>query len=135
MSGGRIDGDLAWPLVEAWLGSARLDRAVDYLRRGRRFSGLKTYQLKFDWRDLREHLDVEAGSTEAWTALVDLEAELALRGEGTPRPRSRAGIGRHWHEWLRDRMSVDPTKWGSTERNAYEAALAFERERREAVKN
>ena len=135
MNGKGIDVSHAWALVEAWLGSVRLDRAADYLRRGRCFAGLKTYQLKFDWRDLRERLDAKAGSTEAWTALVDLEAELALRGEGTPRPRTRHGIGRHWHEWLRDRMAVDPSKWGRTERNAYETALAFERECRHAVKN
>jgi hypothetical protein len=127
MSGGDIDTSRAWILVEAWIGSARLDRAADYLRRGRRFADRKTYELKFDWRDRRERLD--AGT------LADLEAELALRGEGTPRPRCSHGIGRHWHEELRDRMTADPATWGTTERHAYEAALAFQREWREAVKH
>ena len=135
MSGGGIDASRAWTLVEAWIGSVRIDRAADYLRRGRRFAKMKTYQLKFDWRNLRERLDTQTGSNEAWTALVDLASELALRGEGTPRPRSRHGIGRHWHEWLRDRMTADPAKWGSSERDTYEAALAFDRERRHAVKH
>lgn len=135
MSGTDIDTTRAWTLVEAWLGNTRLERVALYLRQGRRFAGLKTYQLKFDWRDLRERLDGKAGSTEAWAALVDMEAELALRGEGTPRPRTRNGIGRHWHEWLHDRMNADPATWGSNERNTYEAALAFVREARDAVKH
>ena len=127
MSGDRIDARQPWTLVEAWIGSARLDRAADYLRRGRRFADRKTYEIKLDWRDRRAPLD--AGT------VADLEAELALRGEGTPRPRTRDGIGRHWHECLRERMMADPATWGSIERDAYAAALAFDRYRREAVKH
>lgn len=125
----------AWELVDHYLANLRFDRAVDYLQRGRRFAGKKTFQLKFDWRDLYDHFDDVDGSTKDWTALHDLEAELTLRGEGTPKPRPARGVNGRWREQHMERLRGDPAKWGSTERNIFEAAQAFRRECQHAVKH
>ena len=131
----QIDGVRAHALLEAYLVNLRFERAVDYLRRGRRFAGEKFYRLKFDWRDLYTRFDEIAGSESEWTHLHDLEAELTLRRDTVPRPPP----ARHAHGLRRDehakRLWGDPGQWGTAERCLYEAALSFQLECRSMLRH
>lgn len=131
----QIDGVRAHALLEAYLVNLRFERAVDYLRRGRRFAGEKFYRLKFDWRDLYTRFDEIAGSESEWTHLHDLEAELTLRRDTVPRPHP----ARHAHGLRRDehakRLWGDPGQWGTAERCLYEAALSFQLECRSMLRH
>jgi hypothetical protein len=130
-----IDVAHARPLIEAYLAHIRFERAIDYLRRGRRFAGKKFYTLKFEWRDLYTSFDDAVGSESAWIQLHDLEAELALRRDTVPRPypaRYTHGLRREQHA---KRLWGDPAQWGEAERCLYESALLFEQSWRNAVKH
>src|SRR3954467_6485252 len=113
----------AHALIEAHLANLRFQRAIDYLRRGRRFASLKFYTLKFDWRDLYTRFDGVMGTESEWTHLHDLEAELTLRRDTVPRPhpaRHAYGLKRTEHA---KRLWGDPDQWGEAERCLYDAAL------------
>ena len=128
-----IDAVRAWRLLEVYLAHLRFERAMDYLRRGRRFAGEKFYTLKFRWRDLYTRFDEIAGSESEWIHMHDLEAELTLRRDTVPRPypaRHAHGLQREQHA---KRLWGDPGQWGETERSLYEAALLFEQSCRKAV--
>lgn len=131
----QIDAVRAWRLLEAYLAHLRFERAMDYLRRGRRFAGEKFYTLKFRWRDLYTRFDEIAGTESEWTHMHDLEAELTLRRDTVPRPypaRHALGLRRDEHA---KRLWGDPAQWGEAERCLYDAALAFETACRNAVKH
>lgn len=132
---GQIDVASAGRLIEAYLAHIRFERAIDYLRRGRRFAGKKFYTLKFEWRDLYTRFDEVVGTESEWVHLHDLEAELSLRRDTVPRPypaRHALGLRRDQHA---RRLWGDPGQWGDAERGLYEAALVFEAVYRNAVKH
>ena len=130
-----IDIVRAHTLIEAYLAHLRFERAIDYLRRGRRFAGEKFYRLKFDWRDLYTRLDEIEGTESEWTHLRDLAAELLLRRDTVPRPYP----ARHAHGLAREEKAKclwgDPAQWGDAQRCLYDAALLFEQSCRSAVKH
>lgn len=130
-----IDIARAGALIEAHLANLRFERVIDYLRRGRRFAGLKFYTLKFNWRDLYARFDEVVGTESEWTHLHDLESELALRRDTVPRPR----LARHafglWREQHAMRLRGDPAEWREAERCLYDAALLFEQSCRNTVKH
>ena len=122
-------------LLAAYLGHLRFERAVDYLRRGRRFVGRSSHELKSEWRDLDIHFDDVQGSQDDWIHLHDLEAELTLRHDTVP----RACPARHtyglWREQHAQRLWGDPDQWRAPERCLYDGALAFEATCRNAIKH
>ena len=78
----------------SWLHGSQLDNAVDYIRRGRKHTGLSTEALFAAWEAKFRGMADDPFSTELLAEETDLAAEIELRGLAPPYERVEEPMSR-----------------------------------------
>ena len=120
------------PDLQGWMRSAEVERAGDYLRRGRTHAALADHDLLDRWKaafaTFVDHLE----SADHRAAEADLKAELDLRGIPAPMTEVQAALGRLNQRYCDAIMRLakeDPQRLAELEGCVRSAVATFKQER------
>jgi hypothetical protein len=126
-----VDDNLSDEITRSFLECQRLNRAADYVSRGRRFGKLAMEAVEDGWRASMRAMSLAPAERVHWDLTSDYEAELELRGSKPPYGPAKEDVDRFLAatERIIDELMSDPEERERIENDMAKDLESFRKDR------